>query len=346
MTDQRLFHLALEALHESAGAHFGVYGEWRLPASYGNARAEYTALRQAAIVADRSDRSRFIVSGTDALPVLDATFAGRMNELEEGRATRTARLGADGQIEDLVLVSRTGGIVYVVAGEPGQRDATRHALEAAVGDDWNVRIDDRTETTCSIAVSGPGAAAVVAEHLSDALPPRLPTLHATAFEFHGFRATAARASETGEDGFEFMLAPAVALHLLETLVAAGVPMAGRTALESARVEACIPAMDPDLATGLTPAQARLETLLDIEDVADGPILMPLLLEGDSLVATGQPVLDGERTIGEVRSCVEAYSLDAVAALAVIDQQHAHPGSTFEIDGRNATVVAGPLYRRR
>src|SRR5690606_39679957 len=65
----------------------------------------------------------FVVTGTDAADVLAGAFAGHPNEIEEGRAARLAAL-REGSIDDLALVARTGGISYIVAGEPGRRMAT------------------------------------------------------------------------------------------------------------------------------------------------------------------------------------------------------------------------------
>jgi glycine cleavage system aminomethyltransferase T len=121
-TPAPIYHLALRDLHAAAGATFANYAGWSLPVSYGlGPPAEHQALRASAVLMDRSHRSRFLVTGTDALDVLNETFAGHVEDLEEGRAMRTARLDGAGQIDDLVLVARTGGIAYLVIGEPSQR---------------------------------------------------------------------------------------------------------------------------------------------------------------------------------------------------------------------------------
>lgn len=342
---RRVYRLALRDFHTAAGATFRERGEWSLPEHYGNPSVGYAALRSAAAVFDRSQRSRFIVSGTDAETVLSAVFTGHVDELEEGRSMRSAALGERGIIRDLVLISRTGGIAYFVTGEPGQRQETLARLEAAVGADFDVRIDDRTETTVAIGLAGPDAALVAERHLSDALPARLQPLHGVTFEFHGFRTLAVRTSDTGEDGFEFIVSPAVGQHMLETLVAAGVPLAGSIALEAARVESCIPAFEPDLSPGLTPAEADIDLLLGISGGQPGRSLAALLVEGPPY-APGEPVLEKGAPVGEVRSCVHSYSLDATVALAVVPSRVALPGSILGVHGHTATVVARPFYRRR
>ncbi len=344
-TPEPLYHLALREVHAESGAQFVAHAGWSLPASYqAGTLAEHTAIRTGAAVIDRSHRSRILVTGTDALVVLQAAFAGHIEDLEEGRSMRTARLDGEGRIRDLVLVARTGGISYLVTGEPSQRAETLAALQGAVGDGFEAQVDDRTETTCLISVSGPEAAKLVSEHMADALPSRLPALHCVAFLFHGFRGLAVRTSDTGEDGFEFMLAPAVAQHLIETLRPAA-PLAGLQATEIARVEAAVPAFVPDLEPGLSPAEADLDVLFEIPGGADGRILSGMILEGDPL-PPGSPVsVDGE-AVGELRSCLRSPGLNATIGLGIISSRRALPGTQFSVAGIPATVVAKPFYRRR
>lgn len=344
--NDRIYHLALREIHQAAGATFAVRTGWSLPERYGDPATEHTALRGHAVMFDRSHHSRFIVSGTDAGELLAAVFAGHVNELEEGRSMRAAALDESGKVADLALIARTGGIAYLVTGEPGQRFATFERLQAAKGTDWDVRIDDRTETTCLLGIAGPAAASLCEQHLGEGLPARLQKLHTVTFEFHGFRTLATRTSDTGEDGFEFMLAPAVAQHVIETLAAAGVPFAGAAALESARVEACIPAFDPDLRPGYTPAQADLDQLLDIPGGAEGVILSAVLLDGDTIPGPGTPVLAGGTRAGELRSCVHSYSLRSVIGLAAVSTAVALPGAELDVAGIRATITAKPFLRRR
>ncbi|MEX0783143.1 MAG: glycine cleavage T C-terminal barrel domain-containing protein [Dehalococcoidia bacterium] len=339
------FHLALKEIHAAAGASVAKRHGWLLPVHYGDMEREYHALREQAAVADRSHRSRIMVTGTDAAELLGAAFAGHPGELEEGRARRAVWLDGEGRIGDLVLIARTGGIAYLVAGEPARRFETVAQLQGARGADWDVRIDDRTESTCLLSLAGPRAAEVVERFLSDALPARLPTMMAAAFEFHGFRALAMRASATGDDGFEFMLAPAVAQHLIETLAQAGIVLAGDDALEVARVEACIPAFEPDLEPRLTPAQADLDVLLEVDGGDQSAILAGVILDGDP-VRTGTAISIDGRPVGQVRSCVRSPGLNATIGLALLDAANALPGTPLDASGIAGTIVAKPFYRRR
>jgi aminomethyltransferase len=345
-SSRSVYHLALRDMHAVAGARFEERDEWILPADYGNPGAEYAALREAAVVFDRSHRSRFLVTGTDAEVVLGKVLQGHPNELDEGRAMRTVALDGQGNIRDLVLAARTGGIAYLISAEPGQRAETLERLRAAAESDFDVRFEDRTESTCLIGLAGPAASEIARAHLSDGLPARLQLLGSVTFEFHGFRAMATRTSDTGEDGFELTLAPAVAQHVVETLMEAGVRPAGSTALESARVESCIPAFAPDLQTGLSPAEADLDVLLGIPGGRDRQVLSALLLDAEAPPPPGSEIREGETLVGVLRSCVRSFGLNATIGLGIIESQRAQPGRQLSINARGATVVAKPFYRRR
>ena len=343
--EQHVYHLALRDLHSQAGAVFGLAQGWSLPMHYGDAEAEHAALRSHAGILDRSHRSRFLVTGTDALDVLRAVFAGHVEDLEEGRAMRTVALDDTGNIRDLVLIARTGGIAYLVTGEAAQRFETLARMESTVQADWDATIGDRTETTCMIGLGGPAAQDFARQHLSEGLPARMDLLHTTTFEFHGFRTLAMRTSDTGEDGFELMVAPAVAQHIIETLRAAGLPLIGMVAQEMARVEACVPAFVPDLEPGLSPAEADLDVLLGIEPGRGGRTLAALLFEGEP-VAAGTPIFHGEAAVGEVRSCLRSSGLNATIGLGIVASGHAFPGEELDAKGVTAHVVMKPFLRRR
>lgn len=347
-SNEAVYHLALRDVLTACGARFETRGGWSVPVDYGDAAAEYRAIREKAAIVERSSRSRFMVTGTDASVVLDHVFQGYMDELEEGRAMRTVSLSETGAIEDVILVARTGAIAYLVSGEPGQREKTLSRLTEAIEESFEAEVSDRTLTTCLVGVTGPQAADVVRDQMADALPRALRAMQCVAFEFHGFRALAIRTSETGEDGFEFMLAPAVAQHAVEALHGAGVVLAGRAAQDVARIEACIPAFDPDLKPGLTPAEADLGGLFGLPPGGAEPerLLAAILIEDGGAVEAGTQVTVLGEVVGEVRSCADSPTLNATIGLGIIKAAFASPGQQLEVGHARATITAKPFLRRR
>ncbi|MBH77706.1 MAG: hypothetical protein CL897_05725 [Dehalococcoidia bacterium] len=346
MTEAGINRLALHSVHEAFGATFALERGWRLPKTYGDSEDEYARLRSKAAAFDRSDRTRLLVSGTDAALLLEAVFGEVARELDEGQSVRAAALSKSGNITDLSLIARMGGIAYVVIGEPGRGATTLAQLEDAIEEGYDVEIQDRTTTTCLIGLAGPAAAEVTGQHINNALPPRLPSMHAAPFEFHGYRALAIRTSGLGEDGFELMVAPPVAEHLLGLLEEAGVGLAGTAAQEIARIEAGVPAFTPDLETGITPAEAGLSQALGLPVEEPTRVLTSLLFEGMHIPPLGTPALAEGQVIGELRSCARSFTLDAAAGLAILSQDQSHPGTEIWVGGERALVAQKPLYRRR
>ncbi len=345
---QPVYHLALRDLLAMAGARFVTHAGWSLPDDYGDPRAEYDAIRNGAAILERSMRSRLMVTGTDAAVVLGRVFEGYVDELEEGRAMRTVALDASGHISDVVLIARTGGIAYLMSGEPAAREETLRRLSGAVESSFDAEVSDRTMTTCLLGITGPQAADTVRQHLAEAVPRALRPMQCIAFEFHGFRALAMRTSETGEDGFELMVAPAVAQHMIETLRGTGIPLAGRQAQEIARVEACIPSFEVDGLADLTPAEADIDGLFGLpsDGATAARLLSALLVESGAMVNSAAVLSSGGVLAGEVRSCVHSPALNATIALGIIDAAFASPGQRLELGETEATVVAKPFLRRR
>ena len=336
--------LGLRDFHTAKGAVLGETAGWRVPLHYGDSEAEYRALRSTAVAFDASQRSRLLVTGTDGGEVLDAALAGHPGEIEEGRCSRATAVDDRGHVSDLALVTRTGGIAWMVIGEPGRRLPTFARLQASVRSDFDARVEDRTAGTCLVGLSGPRSAELVGRFVAEALPARLQPLQSVTFEFHGFRALAIRVSETGEDGFLFVVAPAVALHLFESLTEAGVALAGHQALEVARIEACLPAYEPDLVNGLTPTEAGLESTGAGTDPRRR--LVPFLLEEAEPPSPGTPVSRGGTVVGETRSSAWCWGVRSVGGLAIVDASEAAPGTLLDVAGKAATIVAKPIYRRR
>jgi aminomethyltransferase len=338
--------LLLNDMHAAAGATFAESCGWRLPAHYGDSLAEYRAIRGSAAAIDRSSTSRLLITGPDSLHLLGRVFGDTVGELREAEAIRAVAIDDGGAVRDFVLVTRTGGNAFLVIGEPGQRRETIDRLRGAISPDWEVSVDDRTETTCLVGIVGPEAASVVSNYLSDGLPDRVPGMYCVAFEALGFRSLAIRISDTGEDGFALMLAPGVARHAFESVRAGGVPLAGQRAQTIARVEACIPAFSPDLEVGLNPAEADLAGLVS---AGSGPVrrmLSAVVVDGGIEPATGVPITLGPMAVGEVRSSVRSPLLDSTIALGVVEARCSLPGTVLDIAGRPARVVTKPFYRRR
>ena len=331
MTSKALRELPLRSAHEASGAQFAATNGWNLPQAYsGGEILEYKALREAAAITDRTDRTRLMVTGTDAVDVLDRVFDGHIRELDEGRSMKTFCVDGLGRVSDLITLSRSGGIAYLLEGEAGRSAATRDLLAGASEDDFDFRMDERSETTCSLAIIGPDGGKAVAKFVSPDVPRYLRPGHLLAFEFHGFRSSVTLAQEA-LPRFEFVLAPQVASHLWEAATSAGLAAAGFAATEIVRIEDGRPAWIPDLSGGATPEEAGLRP------GSSQRSLKRLLIEGDQPLESGARVELSGATIGQVTSSIWSQKLDGTAALALIESSKATSPLGLRVAGRDATL---------
>lgn len=88
----------LHSVHVDAGALFTDVGGWRMPLRYAPDLAEHHAVRRSAGIFDLSHMGEIKVSGPDAATALDRALAGRISDVELGRALHTTIVAEDGEV--------------------------------------------------------------------------------------------------------------------------------------------------------------------------------------------------------------------------------------------------------
>ena len=142
-------HLALDATMEPAGA-------WRRPKHYGDALAEYWAVRKGVSVMDVGTLGKFLVAGPDATAFLERLYPCRVSDLEPGRFRYAVLLGEHGFVIDDGIVCALGDDRWYVT----FTSSGAAAMEATLKD-WaetfghDVHIADLTAAWGAINVAGP-----------------------------------------------------------------------------------------------------------------------------------------------------------------------------------------------
>ncbi|GAB4337711.1 MAG: hypothetical protein Kow0010_25910 [Dehalococcoidia bacterium] len=76
----------------------------------------------------------------------------------------------------------------------------------------------------------------------------------------------------------------------------------------------------------------------------------MIIAADGPLPAGTPLLlrqSSAEAAGEIRSCVRSPALDATIGLAVLNVQHAFPGTPLQTaSGTDVSVTGKPFYRRR
>lgn len=252
--------LALHEFHESLGARFTGVNGCEVVAGYGDPRAEYAALREAAGVLDLSFRSRLCLTGADHRKFLHGQVTNDVNRLAVGEGCYAALISAKGRMHSDLNVFRLADELLLDF-EPGLGAAVAGRLEKYIIAD-DVRIVDAAPAYGLLSLQGPRAGEVLAL-LGLNLPPPLQAL--------GFTTTThpvlgqlylMNQPRTGTGGFDLFIPTAALGAVADKLIAAAKTVGGRatgwTALETARIEAGIPRFGADMDETTLPPEAGLE----------------------------------------------------------------------------------------
>jgi len=241
-------------------ATVGEIGGRSVVLSYAGVATEYEALRQFAVVFDRSHRGRLRLTGAKAGEMLTGLVTNDVVALAPGQGQYAAALTAKGKIlADLRIFREESS--YLVDSPPRATEGWLATIRKYV----NPRLapyTDESVTTRDLGVFGTAARLVVGEMTgvnSSALG-ILPPYHHVAVMIDGARVLVARVPDLELEGFE-IFAPAEAYDLLwaRALAARATP-GGLETWEIARVEAGRPEWGVDIDESTLPQEANLEEL--------------------------------------------------------------------------------------
>ena len=322
-----------------------------LPNDYGDAAAEYAAVRTRAGLVDRRDWGVVELTGRDRVPFLHALLSNDVKSLAPGQGCAATLLDVHGKIQALldVLALEDRLLLLLPPGTaPRMLEALDHYLFAE-----KVAVTDLSAESALLLVAGPEAPALV-ERVAGARPGEAAWSH-VAGALDGVALRLVRgAGETGEAEV-WVLAPAKeAGRVRDTLLAAGARPVGATAFESLRIETGTPLLGRDVddtvllpeipsaslvshTKGCYPGQEVVVRIRDRGHV--NRLLTGLVLDGDVVPAPGAELLADGADAGRVTSATRSLGLGRPIALAFVRRQHAEPGSAVGVRVGEATVPA-------
>lgn len=337
--------------HAALGAKLVEFGGWEMPLSYpAGTIAEHLACRRAAAAFDVSHLGTVRVGGPDALGLLQRALTNDLGRIAPGQAQYTHLLDeADASVLDDIIVWWRGEERFDVM--PNASNTAR-VLEAIGG-------ADVTAGRAVIAVQGPQARELVASVSADAAA--VGRFHVGEVEILGVPCVVAGTGYTGEDGVECAVPAEEAPRVWRAILAAGAEPAGLGARDTLRLEAGLPLHGHELGPGITPLQAGLgwvvgwdkgpfrgrEALAAEREAGVRRRLRGLLADSRRPPRAGQPVLAGERQVGEVTSGNFSPLLERGIGLAFLAPD-VEPGAELAVDVRGShlpvRVVKPPFTR--
>jgi len=257
--------------------------QWREWAGYLAASAyadhldiEYNAIREAAALIDVTPLYKYLVSGPDAVRLIDRIITRDASKLQVGQIYYTCWCDEDGKVIDDGTVGRLDESTYRwTAADPSLRWFTMNSAGL------DVRIEEITEAVAALAVQGPLSRAVV-EAATGERWDDLRYFRRRASRVGDIDVDVSRTGYTGDLGYELWVDSAQAVRLWDAVLEAGSAFgarpAGMLALDVARVEAGLILLEVDYTSSrlaLIPEQAYspfelgiLGRFVDFDEAAD------------------------------------------------------------------------------
>ena len=295
------------------------------------ATSEYELVTEAVGMADRSERAKFLVRGSEAADFLQGQVSNDVEALAPGQGCYATILNTKGKLRTDLRILR-GETWFFLDGEAIGHAVLRHMLETySLGRD--VQSEDVTATRALVSLLGPGARSVL-----DAEPPE--EENAFVEGEHGlYVSTHLGVDVIGEPGLEL-----------------GVPAVSDDVAECVRIESGRPRLGYDMDAETMPQEAGINEravsftkgcYVGQETVArlhykGKPNRHMRGLRLSEPVERGTDVMLGEKVVGRVGSSCVSPSLGPIA-LALV-RREAEPGDSVTVNGATAELVGLPFPR--
>lgn len=351
--------LPLHKHHQALGATFQQDGDWEIPTHYGHPELEYEALHTSAGLADLSFRGRVLVTGEDRITWLQSIISQDILPLQSGQGCYSAFMDHKGKMLSYFrLFIRPEEVVIEDVGEAGEH--TYAALRKFLLYGTKAKMAKGIETQGLLLLSGPKAAEILKESLGVEVG-NLASLQSMPFSLKEAEGFLTRTEETGRADFELFVPletlPSLWTHLLKTGDPLGLKPIGNATRQTARIEAGLPRLGPDINEHIVPPEANLEGIAfslskgcypGQEVVARmdtyGSIkrrLVGLVIEGtkNDLPETGAKLFSGTREVGWVSSATFSPLLQKPIALGFPLRDFTKPDTQLEIEIQSSRVPA-------
>ena len=323
----------------------------------------YQLARTAAAVVDRSERAWVVVSGGDRRSYLHGLLTNEIAALESGQGCYAAYLTPQGRMIADLWVYELGDVLLVSMIRDVKPTVLARLDQFIFTED--VQLGDVSETFSATAVIGPraayaiGAAAGVAVEQLSALPE-----HGNVrIAFEGQPAIVLQTTDTGESGFDVLVASEQVARLRERLHAAGAVDVDAAVAEVLRIEAAVPRFHRDMDEETIPLEAGIESraismtkgcyvgqevIVRVLHRGHGRVarrLVGLTVNGPAVPAPGATVHAEGKEIGSVTSSAASPALGKPIALAYVHRDFVAAGTTLRVNDTEAIVTPTPFVSR-
>lgn len=320
----------LHQAHLNAKARMVPFAGYDMPVQYEGVISECLAVRTHAGMFDVSHMARLRFRGERTQEFLQWVTSADVARLADMTGQYSLLPNENGGVVDDIIVYRLQQDQFAMV-----VNAANHAKDVAwlkAQNTFGVEMVDVTTETCMIAVQGPHATSLLAEH-SDQEEALLnaPMFGVVNAHIGDVATMCCRSGYTGEDGCELIAQKEDAMALWDTLLKMGVVPCGLGSRDALRVEAGLPLYGHELGDDFSPIEAGLGWVIGKEKVFIGSShirqtqlegakrkLVGIQLEGKRLMQIGAKVYVDGLAVGEVSSAVYSPLKECGIAFAFVD----------------------------
>ena len=364
MVSPTLLRTPLCDTHRAAGAKMVDFGGWDMPVQYAGLVAEHHNVRTAAGLFDVSHMGEIEITGPEATKLADYVTTNGASRLKDGQIQYSGLLYEHGGFVDDILVHRVNANSYFLCVNASNQDKDFAHIQA--NNRFDCQVDFTSGKYAQIAMQGPRSLEIASRLTGSDLKP-VKYYWFLDGEFAGVPARIARTGYTGEDGFEFYVAPEHAVAVWNALMEAGkddgLKPAGLGARNTLRLEAGMALYGHELDATITPLEAGLdwivrfdkgdfvgrEALLKQKERGITRKLTGFEMRGRGIGRDGYEVLIAGQPAGWVTSGSPSPTLNKNLGYCYLPLDHAKPGEKIEVLVRNqpveAVTIPAPFYKR-
>jgi aminomethyltransferase len=255
---------------------------------------EYNAIRNASALIDVSPLFKYLISGKDAVKLVDRVITRDAQKLAAGQVYYTPWCDEHGKVIDDGTVTRLGEDAFRwTAADPSLRWFTQNACGL------DVAIEDISDKVAALALQGPTSARLL-DAVADADIRHLKYFRMTRGRIAGVPVDISRTGYTGDLGFEIWIPWERAIDVWDALMTGGrafdIHPAGMLALDVARVEAGLLLIEVDF-------NSSKKALIESQKYSPFEMGLGRLVQLDKRPFVGRSALIDEQRRGSARQIV-------------------------------------------
>lgn len=356
---------ALSHIHESLGAKMVPFAGYNMPVQYEGVNAEHETVRTSVGVFDVSHMGEFLLTGENALALIQKVSSNDASTLEVGKAQYSCLPNNNGGIVDDLIIYKIKKEQYLLVVNASNIEKDWNWIKSH--NDLGVDMKDLSEEYSLLAIQGPKAVEAM-QSLTSVDLSQIKYYHFEVADFAGIEHVIISATGyTGSGGFEIYCKNSEVEQIWNKVFEAGASFGikpiGLAARDTLRLEMGFCLYGNDINDTTSPLEAGLGwiTKFTKEFTNSGYLKaqkeagVTRKLVGFEMVERGIPRHDYEiadangNIIGIVTSGTQAPSLGIAIGMGYVSTEFSTPDSEIYIRIRNkdikAKVVKMPFYKK-